>query len=283
MNVRVGVFAGSSAFAAERYEAGAERLRALGVELVEAPGLRAREGFLAGPDADRATGLSALASQPLDAIIAARGGYGLTRILGALEPERFRTPVVGFSDVSALHLLLQGHGLGSIHGPVVTQLPALPDADVERLLGLVQGLPPEPLCADGPVLAPGAVSAPLWGGNLAVLCALLGTRHLRLPEQPILLLLEDVGEATFRLDRYLTQLVDSDLWSRVAGVVVGDFVDCRPGQPDHPTVEAVLAERLGRRAVPVLCGFPIGHGARNAAVPLGVPAHLDTAARTLSW
>lgn len=282
--LRLGVFAGSSAFDPGRYRAGADRLRDRGVTLVEAPGLHGRLGFLAGSDADRTAGLAALAAdERLDGLIAARGGYGLTRLLGRLDPRRLgRRPVAGFSDVTALHLVLQSAGHRSIHGPVVTQLPSLPDEDLDRLLELLGGSPASPLPAAGPVLAAGRARAPLWGGNLALVTALLGTPHLR-PRGPLILLLEDVGESTYRLDRLLTQLLDSALRPHLAGVALGAFVDCRPAQADHPSAEAVLAERLSELGVPVVAGFPIGHGDRNAAVPLGAEVTLDADGRRLSW
>jgi muramoyltetrapeptide carboxypeptidase len=97
----------------------------------------------------------------------------------------------------------------------------------------------------------------------------------------MLLLLEDVGEATYRVDRLLTQLLGSGVLERARGVALGDFRDCRPAQDTHPPVLEVLSERLASLGVPVVAGFPIGHGARNRAVRLGRRARLDADARTL--
>ena len=292
MSLTLGVFAASGPFEPDCFDAGADRLRRRGLSLIEAPGIRARAGFLAGDDAHRVKGLLRLTERSdVDAFIAARGGYGLTRILDRLPAEALLErlgdrPVVGFSDVTALHLHLLSAGGRALHGPVLTQLPHLPEEDVERLLGHLGAAgtaPPRELSASGPVLRSGRAEGPVWGGNLALVAALVGTEALRLPPKGVLLLLEDVGETTYRLDRLLTQLRAAGVLARARGVLLGEFVDCRPARPDQPTAEAVLAERLGDLGIPVLAGFPVGHGARNAPIPLGRTAVLDAAAGTLSW
>ncbi len=113
-----------------------------------------------------------------------------------------------------------------------------------------------------------------------MLAPLVGTRFLDLPEGA-LLLLEDVGEAPYRVDRLLTHLRLAGVLDRVGGVVLGDFVGCVAPRPGEPTVEEVLAERLGDLGVPVRAGFPVGHGRRNGTLPLGAWAELDADAGTL--
>lgn len=281
----LGVFAGSGPFDSARLAAGWARLEARGFRLVSAPDLDARHGFLAGPDAARVRGLEALlARSDVDALIAARGGYGLTRILARLDPAAFRAaakPVIGFSDVTALHALLVGAGLEVIHGPVLTQLAELGDPDVDGLCQRLLGAPGPRISADGPTLRSGRAEGRLFGGNLAVLAALLGTPFLRPPPEGFLLLLEDVGEKTYRLDRLLTQLRSSGFLANARGIVLGDFHRCDPAQEGHPTASEVLEERLGDLGIPVLAGLPIGHGSRNRAVPLGRRARLDADAGLL--
>lgn len=281
----LGVFAGSGPYDPDRFEAGVARLEERGFRVVRAPGIDARLGFLAGTDEARAAGIAHLLDRPdVDALIAARGGYGLTRLLDRLDPVLFlrsAKPVVGFSDVTALHTLLLSHGLDTIHGPVVSQLGGLPEEDLDALMAALRGARTGAICAEGPVLVPGRAEGPVWGGNLAVLTALVGTASLRLPDDGVLLLLEDVGESTYRLDRLLTQLGSAGLLRRARGVLLGDFIDCNPAQPGHPEALEVLRERLEIWGIPVLAGFPVGHGARNMTIPLGRRAVLDTSSRSL--
>ena len=282
---RLGIFAPSSPFPEDRFEAGCARLRALGFELLVPPATRARHGYLAGTDQARARAFHELLDDPeVTGLIAARGGYGLHRVVDRLDAERLRAttkPIVGFSDLSALHGLIQGRGdLTSIHGPVVTQLAELPEEDGQRLADLLRGVPVAPLVAEGPTLSPGAASGPLVGGCLSVLAALIGTELLYVPDGA-LLLLEDVGEAPYRLDRMLTHLRLAGVLDRVAGVALGTFEGCRRARPHEPDALEVLGERLGDLGVPVLAGLPVGHGARNSALVLGGAATLDADAGTL--
>lgn len=274
----LGIFAASGPFERSRLAPGRARLESRQLQLVEAPALAAREGFLAGTDTQRVEGLlSLLDRNDVHGLIAARGGYGLTRILGRLPPERFEAAgkwLIGFSDVTALHAHLAPH-LQTIHAPVLTQLGGLDETVADDLRAILGGALGPTLTADGPELSPGVAEGRLWGGNLAVLTALCGTPYLRPPEAPIILLLEDVGETTYRLDRMLTQLLDSGALSNVRGVALGDFHDCHPAQAHHPTVLEVLKERLAGLGVPILAGLPIGHGSRNAPVVLGAPYRLD--------
>jgi muramoyltetrapeptide carboxypeptidase len=285
----IGVFAPASPFPEARYAAGLEVLTTLGAPIVEAPSLRARRGYLAGSDAERLADLHALLEDPaVGALWAARGGYGVHRLLESLDAERLVAagkPIVGFSDLTALHAVAQRGGLMSIHGPVITQLGELGVEAARDSLTLLSPTPqPLELVADGPCVAPGRAEGPLLGGCLSVLAPLVGTPHLP-PLGGAILLLEDVAESTYRIDRLLTGLRLAGLLGRVAGVALGDFWACRPRSDDEPEVGAVLAERLGDLGVPVLAGLPIGHGPRNRAVPLGARAVLDADARrlTIAW
>ena len=283
----LGVFAPSSPFDPARFEAGLEILRGLGYRLHLHPQARARTGFLAGDDASRARALFELMEDPsVDGIIAARGGYGAHRLLFDFDAARAaapRKPLVGFSDVVVLHQIFQRAGLRSVHGPVVTQLADLGPSDHAHLVKVLEG-PTEPLAlaADGPVLVAGRATGPLVGGCLAVLAALVGTPYLFVPQGSILLL-EDVSEVPYRLDRMLTHLRLAGVLDRVAGVALGDFKDCRAPRAGDPEAVDVLEERLAPLGIPVLAGLPVGHGARNRAVPLGANVTLDTSMGQLSF
>lgn len=280
------MFAPSSPFQNERFDAGLARLEAAGFEVVVHPQARARQGYLAGSDDTRLAALHALVDDPqIDGIIAARGGYGAHRYVARLDFARIRQSrkaLIGFSDVTALHSAIQARAaLTSIHGPVVTQLGDLPEADLAGLTALLENPAArfELVSVDEPLVG-GRATGILTGGCLSVLAPLIGTDLLFVPDGAILLL-EDVGEATYRIDRLLTQLRLGHVLDRVAGVVLGDFTRCEPQRPGEQTLRDVLSDRLGDLGVPVLSGLPIGHGARNHAVLLGAEVTLDATGRRL--
>jgi muramoyltetrapeptide carboxypeptidase len=251
-------------------------------------GLFAREGFLAGPDTRRIDELRAAFADPeARAVVMARGGYGLTRILPFIDDDMMRMrplPLVGFSDGTALLAHAARTGVVAVHGPVVTQLPALPPQDHVALFRMLEEPDPGLLLGDLVGWVPGRAQGRLLGGNLEVFSRLLGTPLL--PDLTgAILFLEDLGERPYRIDRLITHLDLAGIFSAVAGVVVGDFSGCQEPEPTRdqsPSAVEVLEERLGRLAIPVAAGAPIGHGTRNVAVPYGALVELDTRFGTLT-
>lgn len=276
-NSRLAVVAPSGPFEQARFEQGLAVLSArYRVEVAdEAYG---RQRYLAGDDAARARALQrVLDDEGLGAVVAARGGYGAMRLLPALQLHR-RVTLLGFSDVTALHLAWQARGWRSIHGPVVTQLGAQPADVVARTFALLEGRAVEPLAGAHTIRA-GVAEGPLLGGNLSLLASLVGTSALPSLSGAVLLV-EDVGERPYRLDRMWTQLVLSGALRGVAGVVLGEFTDCEEKGAAFSSAE-VLAELVGALGVPALAGLPIGHGAVNQPVVLGARVRLDAGERRL--
>jgi muramoyltetrapeptide carboxypeptidase len=283
----VGVVAASGPVDRSRLEAG---LKVLGDRYrlrLDENALLARNGFLAGEDAPRLEALNAAIRDPeLRAIIMARGGYGLTRILPGIDREALRANpklIVGYSDVTALLALCAQTGVAAIHGPMVSELASLETEDMTRLLDLLENPDPGALLTGLEPMVGGSAEGPLLGGNLEVLSRLLGT-----PFEPDLqgtvLFLEDVGERPYRVDRALTHLEIAGALSGVAGIVIGDFTDCDDltnGEVQPPTIRQVLAERLERLGVPVALGGRFGHGERKMSLPYGVPVRLDADAGSL--
>ena len=249
--------------------------------------LFAREGFLAGSDERRLAELTtAFADPDAKAVILARGGYGLLRLLPFLDPAALRArplPIVGFSDGTALLAHAARAGVAAVHGPVVTQLAGLPAQDHEALFRLLEEPAPGAVLTGLGELVPGRVRGPLLGGNLEVFSRLVGTPHL--PElSGAILFIEDLGERPYRVDRLVTFLDLAGVFGALAGVVVGDFSSClepEPTRASSPTTAEVLIERLGRLAIPVAMGGQFGHGTRNLALPYGCLCELDTRAGTL--
>ena len=270
----------------EAFLAGVELLRQR-YQVRHDDGVFARSGYLAGPDERRLGELAlALADPDARAIVMARGGYGLLRLLPFIDRSALRArprPIVGFSDGTALLALAANAGIASIHGPVITQLAALGSADRQALFERLESPDPAVVLDGLTELVPGRVRGPLLGGNLEVFSRLLGTPYL--PDVTgAILFFEDLGERPYRIDRLLTALDLAGVFGAAAGVVVGDFAGCREPEPtraESPTADEVLAERLGRLAIPVVTGGAFGHQGRNRALPYGTLCELDTRAGTL--
>ncbi len=280
----VRVIAPASPFDPEMFAHGIVTLRdRLGLAPRHRHDVFTRRRYLAGDDARRQEEWrEAVADPEARAIFCARGGYGAMRILPAVDPAPLLAApklLVGFSDVTALHVALNRAGLATVHGPVLTQLGRAPPAALDHLEALLTQAPraddagppaPGAGLVGQAVLRPGRVEGPLLGGSLTLLAHLCGT-----PWQPSLagaiLAIEDVDEKPYRLDRYLTQLRLSGALQGVAGLALGWFTDC-----DGQGVAGldVVREHAAALGVPAVEGFPFGHEDGNLALPLGAPATL---------
>jgi muramoyltetrapeptide carboxypeptidase len=258
-----------------RFEAGRARL-AKRYDLRWSQRLFERTGYLAGDDGARLGELElAIASPDIRGIVCARGGYGAMRLLARIDGEKLQRdpkPIVGFSDITALHAFAYRQGLTSIHGPNLGQLGVMSPEDEAALYALLEGELGAALTGLQSIAARTVIEGPLVGGNLELVTRLLAT-PFAFSLAGAVLLLEEVGEKPYRIDRSLTQLALAGAWERVAGVVVGDFTDCVA--PDGPTAMEVVVERLSSLSVPVLLGLPVGHGVRNRALAHGARVRVD--------
>ncbi len=241
----------------------------------------ARDGYLAGPDGDRADALVAALEDPaVRAIFVGRGGYGAMRVLECAG-DRLRAalrrdpkPLIGFSDVTALHALWSQEDALSVHGPMIAAIGrgAVRDADRDAIVPIIE----RGECAawDGlEVVCGGEAAGRAAGGNLALLASLAGTPFAASLDDAVLFI-EDVGERPYRVDRMVTQLRLADALGGVRGVVLGDFTECDPA-PDGVRVDTVLRDRFGDLGVPVYAGAPFGHGARLSPFALGAHVRLN--------
>lgn len=268
----------------ERLHQGIACWRNWGFEVVVPPSLDRRWGYLAGTDDQRRRQLTdALMAADCRGILCARGGYGGSRLLEDwVWPEAVDTPwIIGFSDITSLlwSLMRQRRTVG-VHGPLLTTLGLEPPWAQQRLLALVTGQPLPPLQGLG--WGGGRVTAPLLAANLTVATHLLCTAH-----QPhlegVILALEDVTEAPYRIDRLLTHWRLGGHLQGVAGVALGRFSRCDPPPgADSFSVAAVLRDRLTDLGIPIVSALPFGHDGDNAALPLGTMACLDGDEGTLS-
>jgi muramoyltetrapeptide carboxypeptidase len=257
--------------------------------LVESWGLRVhsistpapRHGYLAATDAERLAEFQDAWSDPdVRAVLCLRGGYGCQRIVDDIDWTTGRKLLVGFSDVTALHLgLFTALRLPSLHGPCLAAEPGVSPYAAEALRRAMSSFGTSgriAVHADEPTSAlrngQGTASGVLLGGNLAVLAtSLVDTR----PLQGAVLVLEDVDEPPYRIDRYLTLLGRRGVLGRLAGVALGRFSGRDQTAQDAGLILDVLHDRLTGYGVSFLGGFPVGHGPDAATIPLGQPATLD--------
>jgi len=242
-------------------------------------------GYLAASDEVRAAELNAmLADRDVRAILLARGGYGLSRILPRLDADALRAdpkPIVGFSDATALLAWAHAAGVRGIHGPMGVQMGSLPDSDIAALVAMLTearapGLRPWSLAAHGK----GRYRGPLIAGNLTLFSLTVATPW-PLPLRGSIALIEEVGERPYEIDRYLTQLSLTGELAKPAAVVVGDFTRCAEDADPPGAAIATVLERLHAAGTPAAVGAPVGHGDRNEPLPFGADSVLDLDAGTL--
>ena len=280
---RVSVVAPASPFDRDVFDAGLSELRALGFEPSFDEQVFERTGYLAGTPEARAAALMAAWLDPTVAgIFAARGGYGSAELLPFLDPvvaRGARKPLVGCSDLTSLLVYLTTCcDTVGCHGPMLVNLAdGVTGYDRASLLGAVSSTEPfGELRPEGvQVLSAGEARGPLLGGTLTQLVASLATPFAFSPPDGYVLLLDDVGERPYRIDRMLTQLKQAGLLARASAVVCAEFPDCRDddGGDARSVVDVVLRAFDG----PVLFGFPTGHTAGPLwTVPLGVDVTVST-------
>ncbi|MFH9549942.1 LD-carboxypeptidase [Streptomyces sp. NPDC051445] len=290
---RVAVVAPSGPVAEERVQAGVDLLRGWDLDPVIAPHVLDRHErlpHLAGTDADRAADLQRAWCDPgVDAVLCARGGYGAQRVVDLLDWDAMRAAgpkvFVGFSDATTLHEAFAVRlGLVTLYGPVAAGIDFIKNARAQEHLRATL-FAPETVrtigsARSGPstALVPGRARGVTSGGCLTLLATGYGTPHTRAGARGGLLLIEDVGERPYAVDRALTQLLRSGWLDGVAGVVLGSWHGCGPYEELRP----VLADRLGGLGVPVVEEFGFGHCEGALTVPLGVPATLDADEGTLT-
>jgi muramoyltetrapeptide carboxypeptidase len=275
----IGIAAPAGPVDPEKLAGGEALLRSAGFRVVRRDDLLARSGYLAGDDARRAAELHELWRDPtVDAIVCARGGYGCHRILPRLDPALARAaqkPLVGYSDVTALLLWQRRRaGLAGFHGSMLERGGALAPAVLAEWIGALTGRGPARRTWHGIGHGGGRAVGRLVGGSLSLAAASAGTPWA-LDARGAILLLEDVGERPYRIDRCLAQLRAAGALDGVRGIGVGALTEC--GDPRYPECDAHDAVlELGRAlGVPVVSGLPFGHVDDNRIWPLGARAALD--------
>ncbi len=280
----VRIIAPASPFRRDRVDAGVEILQTFGLKVAWRDDVYAQCDYLAGDDARRAAELAGAFTAPgVAAVLPARGGYGSVRTCRELgSPDCFLPRMlIGFSDITALHVWLgRDAGIVTFHGPNVSTLSSLEPSTLEQYRRTLFGIDPDRNFAWGGLstVRGGRATGRTLVGNLTVLASLAGT-----PFEPDLagriLVVEDLNEAPYRIDRLLFQLSNTRGFAAVSGIVFGDFM---LAGDDLAGFERLIAGYADRWAVPVATGFPSGHGERNDCVPQGIDAELDASAGRLA-
>lgn len=274
----------------EELERAEDVVRSLGLVPRIMPSASLKLGYLAGTDEQRAHDFNDAARDPqVRGIFALRGGYGTMRILDLVDYDAIRTNpkvVLGYSDLTALlNVITQRTGVVTFHGPVAA-LSEFSENEVAWLRAALMNAAPlgELHVPTAQILSGGVAQGRLAGGNLSLITALLGTPHaIDLTEA--ILIIEEVDEAPYRIDRMLTQLRLSGALARVAGIVAGGWTNCDVSEEHRYAglrLADVLSDRLKDLDVPVLLDLPIGHIDEQWTLPLGAEASLDAGARTLT-
>jgi len=274
----------------ERMVRGLELLESWGLRAVPGPNAYARTGYLAGDDTARAADVNrAFADPEIRGVLCTRGGYGAQRMVDAIDMAAVRRDpkvVAGFSDITALQFALwRGARLAAVHGPgVAWDDERTPAASADSLRSALMTTDPVTVTSvptedTAGVRVPGLAAGPLLGGNLCLIAASVGTADM--PDLTgAILLVEEVQEPLYKIDRMLTHLRRAGALDGLAGVALGQFTDCS----DHwdTGLAPMLLDRLGDLGVPVLGGLPIGHGPGQLSVPVGALATVDATAGVLT-
>lgn len=262
------------------YVAGAVRtLRGEGFDPVVMPHTLGAHGSFSGTSEERTADMTAALSDPsIRAIICSRGGYGAVQLLekAAVHPSFEDDPkwLAGFSDVSALHALWGSRGITSIHSSMTKQLALGPNDPLNRkFFSILMGGKPMVEWEASEANHPGCTTAPLLGGNLAVISALIATPYNVIKEDTILMI-EDIAEPIYKVERILYQLRLAGILPRLAGLVVGQFTDYRPSR-DHASMEAMIEKMVKPYSFPIAFNAPIGHVDGNEPLLLNAIATLN--------
>jgi muramoyltetrapeptide carboxypeptidase len=265
----------------------------MGLRVAFGQSLDRKRGYLAGTDEERTDELHSMFSDSqIRAIFCARGGYGTARIADRLDYDLIAAnPKIfwGYSDITFLHTAIyQKTGLVTFHGPMLASDLAddpIPSSTKDGFLQLFQPLKRTYSDQTGRpfnVLVEGAVSGKLVGGNLTLIASTLGTPY-EIDTKDKLLLIEEIDEEPYRVDRMLNQLRLAGKFSDAAGIVLGDFCNCVPSKRvESLSLEEIFVDHILSSGTPAIMGLNIGHCSPHFAVPLGVNATFNTANRTLA-
>jgi muramoyltetrapeptide carboxypeptidase len=236
----------------------------------------------AGTEAQRLEDLQTALDDPdCSAIICSRGGYGTIRIIDKIDFTEFKKHpkwVVGYSDITLLHSAINNLGFASIHGtmpPFFFDESGEVNENLRSLMNLLRGEFGGYKIQGNPKNKVGIASGELVGGNLSILCSLLGTKYEIATTEKILFI-EEIDEYLYHIDRMIRQLKLAGKFDKLKGLIVGDFTGIKDNDsPFGQTVEEIIIEATKEYNFPISFGFPAGHDKKNLALPLGKSCKLN--------
>jgi len=288
---KIGLITPAGIINQDRIDKTIANLEAMGLRYYHTANVLLKDGYLAGSDTIRLKEIHDMyADESIDGIWCIRGGYGTTRLLDYLDfnlIKRNKKPLIGYSDITALlNTIYQKTGSPCFHGPVASStmtdytqkhLAPLFGLDADHVIGLSQenitkGY--EDAVYQFKTITPGKAKGELAGGNLSLLVSLLGTAH-EVKTKNKIVFIEDVGEAPYRIDRMLTQLISAGFFEKAKGIILGVFAGCERKDEETQTLQQVVAERIKRLQIPSAYGFSFGHIDNQCTFPIGAKAEFD--------
>jgi muramoyltetrapeptide carboxypeptidase len=267
---------------------GVKYLESLGYRVKVGKNVGKSDGYLAGSDKERINDLHDMfRDKDVSAIICIRGGYGASRLLDSIDYKLIRNNpkiFVGYSEITTLQMaFLQKAGLITFAGPMLApnlsnKISSFTEEIFWRSLTSNKKLGRIKLPADGklPGINRGSISGRIVGGNLAVFAALFGTDYFPDIKNKILLL-EDIGEVPYKVDRLMNQIRLAKVFKRINGLILGRFVDCFEHDPSKQTLTLgeVMDSYLHNLTIPIIYTFPHGHIDDTVTIPLGINVKID--------
>jgi len=240
------------------------------------------ENYFSGTDEERLNDLQQmLDDRNIKAILCARGGYGMSRIIDRISFRKFRKHpkwIIGFSDITVLHAhLFSNYKIASLHAPMAAAFNdgAFNNPYILSLKDALQGIPSYYECGPHAYNKIGEAKGELVGGNLSLLAHLIGTRSDMKTKNKILFL-EDVGEYLYNVDRLFLQLKRSGRFDKLAGLIIGGFTESKDTErPFGKSVYDIIYEQVGEYDFPICFGFPVSHEKENYALKIGVKYQLQ--------
>lgn len=276
----------------EKTDKGIKYLKSLGYKVEDYTKEQSRYSYLAETDANRAELINRSFADPeIDAVICSRGGWGTLRFLDLLDYEMIRKnpkPLVGYSDITTLQLAIHSQsGVPSLSGPMVAveMGSGILDFTAKHFWGLLQN--PHPWYTltidelEATILHKGMAEGTLIGGCLSLITHNLGT-----PYAPnfngAILFIEDIGEETYKMDRYLAHLKHAGVFEQINGLIIGEFLDCNRDEDDF-TMDEIIDQYFASAPFPVVKNIPYGHGMKKITMPIGAHTRLDLNSGTLAF
>ena len=273
---RVGITCPAGSIPLEKVQNIVQRLTSWGYQVVLGDTVGKEYFYFAASDEVRKNELQNMMDDPtLKAIICARGGYGVSRIVYDLDftgIKAFPKWVVGFSDITVLHAALLAHGISSVHGSMAAAFNKGEEGEpyVQSLYSILTGKENEIVASSHPLNQNGVATAPLVGGNLCLMAHLIGSKF-QMQTKSKLVFIEDIGETHYNIDRMLIQLQQAGVFKDVAGIIVGGFTEMKDKEENFLgiSVNELIKSYFNHLHCPIAFNFPISHGLENFSVKEG--------------